>query len=486
MASNEWGYGLVPAFTFFNLFDKHKMALFDLNVRYYLERSSVNKQIIKTLSEIQGQKRFHLLNNGVTISCDNWRIPNPKSNSSEQNSDKWVTLFGPQIINGCQTVISIYRAYTQMDDEYKQRHLRENCLVPVRVIKTTKRQVLDEVVTASNNQNKMSQRNLRSNSRVQRVLQRKFDQLEHRWFYERKDGEYQSVKEYPTRGIKPAYYQSSKTIRRVSNELIANAWLSFIGFSSQAFENINAFELVDDGGRYEWLFEKRPNAQHWSSITYGPQVEFIDENFEPYSPSPEQLLLGYLIYEFTKANLPSPQANKRECINRLKQSRKINDTSTAEEINKAMMEDDEYVLYQILSNMKEVIVELFAWIFIKTYGPIDIKTASEILSLQGLSDLSQNPDFRSFSRSLNESNPEDKLNNVLFVCMGFIKEAVMRWKSVHERKYLVSERRTRFLHSSKTIEQFKEYLNQTNDSTKLFAQEWKRPAVTFLESLPKL
>ena len=66
--TNEWGYALVPAIEFYRLFEKYKMALFDLNVRYYLERSSVNKEIIKTLDKTAGQKRFHLLNNGVTIS----------------------------------------------------------------------------------------------------------------------------------------------------------------------------------------------------------------------------------------------------------------------------------------------------------------------------------------------------------------------------------------------------------------------------------
>jgi hypothetical protein len=32
--TNEWGYALIPAIEFFELFEKHKMSLFDLNVRY--------------------------------------------------------------------------------------------------------------------------------------------------------------------------------------------------------------------------------------------------------------------------------------------------------------------------------------------------------------------------------------------------------------------------------------------------------------------
>ena len=485
--TDEWGYGLVPAFTFYELFNKHHMALFDLNVRYFLEQSSVNKDILDTLSTVPGQKRFHLLNNGVTVACENWRKSNVRTKSNE--SQPWMTLYKAQIINGCQTVISIYRAYTQMDEEYKQRHLKENCFVPVRIVKTSNRGLLDEVVTASNNQNKMSSRNLRSNTRVQRVLQQKFDQLKPRWFYERKDGEFESLKRYPGRTFKPKEYESEGRYRIVSNEAIAKAWLSFTGFSTFASEQINAFESVGDpitAGRYELLFNKRPTTQHWSAITLGPQVEFNEDNFEPSSPAPEQYLLSYLVLEFVKAYLPSPQANKKECEEHLRKSKKITEYSSAEDKNKAMMEDERYLLNQILSNMKEVIVELFTWIFAQTYGPINEITARQLLRLPGLSDIYENPDIKSYVKILKETDPKVKINNILFICMEFIKEGVLRWMSVYKREYLASQRRIRYLHSPQVIEQVKGYLVHANESTRGFAEEWKPPDVTFLKSLPKL
>jgi len=479
--TNEWGYGLVPAIEFYKLFETFKMALFDLNVRYYLERSSVNKQIIRTLSEVKGQKMFHLLNNGITVSCDGWKIPNVKD-----GQEQIMKLLNPQIINGCQTVISIYRAYLQIDNEYKQRNLENECVVPVRIIKTTNRDVLADVVTASNNQNKMTPRNLKSNSRVQRVLQRKFTELAAPWFYERKDGEFDSIKEYPTRTLKVKDFQIGKTVRRVSNEVIAKSWLSFVGLSSAASEQINAFDSIDDGGRYEWLFDRRPGEQHWKAITLGPQVEFSDDNFESMPPTPEQYLLSYLIFEFVKAYLPSAQVNKRKCFDRLKASRKITDTSSHEDINKAMMEDDEYVLNQILSNMKEVIVELFSWIFVKTYGPIDPQKAKAILALKGPKTLFTNPDFKSFAKEVAETHDADGLDNLLYVCMEFIIEGVRRWKSVFGREYLASQRRIRFLHFPKTIEQIKDHLQRANEETKAFGYSWKPPHKTFLKSLPDL
>ena len=272
-----------------------------------------------------------------------------------------------------------------IEEEFKQRGLVTNCLVPVRIIKTKEREVLDEVVTASNNQNKMTPRNLKSNSRVQRVLQRKFDELQFPWFYERKDGEFDSIKEYPSRTIKPKNYQNGKITRTVSNEAIAKTWLSFIGMSSAASENINVFDLIDDNGRYEWLFDRKPNEQHWKAVTLGPQIELVDENFDPSPPTSHQYLLSYLIFEFAKAYLPSPQLNKKKCLDRLIQSKKITAASSHEDINKSMMADNEYVLNKILSNMKEVIVELFALILVKTYGPVDPLNARKTLDLDGLS-----------------------------------------------------------------------------------------------------
>ena len=482
VSTNEWGYALVPAIELYRQFDEYKMALFDLNVRYYLGRSSVNRQIMSTLNTTLGQKRFHLLNNGVTIACDNHRF---------SKNHLQLTLNRPQIINGCQTVISIFHAYNQMDVEFKRRNFEANCYVPVRIIQTQDDDLLAEVVTASNNQNKMSPRNLRSNSRIQRILQQKFDHLEHKYFYERKDGEFKSIREYGhgrRSKFKRKHYQySSRGYREIDNEDLAKAWLSFIGFSKDALERINAFELIDEGGRYEWLFEKCPSAEHWDAITLGAQVSFNEENFEPRTPAPSQYLLSYLIFKFVRAYLPSHQANKAECIKRLKSMEKITDSSPAEEINTALMEDEGYVLNQILYNMKEVIVELYAWILIKAYGPLNADTADKILQLPGIHDVYKIPDFKLFVNNLTKTDsPESLERNVLFICFEFIKEAVTRWKSIHEQEYLASQRRTRYLHSAKVVQQMKESLSKTNEDTRRSEYEWKPPKIDFLQSLPGL
>jgi hypothetical protein len=60
----------------------------------------INKGIIKTLEDESDRENFFYYNNGVTVICD----------SFDDKLDKTKTLVkNPQIVNGCQTVNSIYR-----------------------------------------------------------------------------------------------------------------------------------------------------------------------------------------------------------------------------------------------------------------------------------------------------------------------------------------------------------------------------------------
>ena len=478
----NWAYALVPAKDLYDAFNKHKMSLFALNVRYYLKNSSVNRRIIRTLKTSTGLRRFHLLNNGVTVSCRNLRFP--KAVNPSQQSE--ATVIDPQVINGCQTIISLYEAYTDYSEESMRHSFEHDCYVPVRFLITDKSDLIDDVVTASNNQNKMSARNLVSNTRTQRVLATRFRSLRHRWFYQRKDGEFTSLKDYRGPSFKPSHYAyGSNRFRVIDNEVLAKAWLSFIGFSKDSSERIKAFEAVEDEGKYEWLFERAPTDEHWNSITLGPQVSLTEDAFIDKPPSAEQYLLSYIIYEFVRNYTPSAMANKRTCIEKLKSTGQITDKSSAEDISKKMMADEEYVLNQILSNMKEVVVELYAWILIKTYGAITPDTARRILDLPLVRELCEKPDFKGFADRTRSGDTATR-KNLLFCCYEFIKESVKRWYSVNDTHYLRAQRRIRFLHYAETVAQMKQYLKQTNTHTKTIPYNWKPTKKEFLSTLPDM
>ena len=98
-------------------------------------------------------------------------------------------------------MLSIYTAYNDMS-QHLQESFEQNCFVPVRIVETDDQDLLLQIVIATNNQNKMSARNLLSNALTQRNIQKGFKKLSPKWFYQRKDEEFSSLKRYKQRGFK--------------------------------------------------------------------------------------------------------------------------------------------------------------------------------------------------------------------------------------------------------------------------------------------
>ncbi|MBI5695001.1 MAG: AIPR family protein [Nitrospirae bacterium] len=475
---NQLCYAVVSAKQFVELFEEHSMGLFDSNVRYYLDRSSINRKIIETLETNRGRKNFHLLNNGLSVTCAGWKFDETR---------KAIDLTNPQIINGCQTVISMHKAYYGFDEKEKNQHFDEKCFIQVRIINTNDSDLVSEIVISSNNQNKMEPRNLLSNTKIQKLHQNQFNSLSPKWFYQRKDGEFESLKKFAHKHFKIKNYESSNRKHRIiDNEDLAKAWLSFIGGSKDASEKIQAFESIDDGGRYEWLFERVPNKNHWEKIANPASISFSDDNFDRVPPSAEQYLLANLISEYIKCRIPSPFANRKACITILTDNGEINDKTPAEEINTKLMAYNEYVINSVLSNMKEVLVELYSFILVKKYGPLTPQIAKQLMQLPNLKQLLANPDLKTFVSSTELNDDLKSSENMLFAIFEFIRDSVERWYIDYKNQYLSAQRRIRYLHKEDTIKDIKSYLIKTNENTKKFPYAWKPPMVEFFECLPDI
>jgi hypothetical protein len=74
--------------------------LFASNVRNYLRKTKINKEIVNTIKESPAD--FWLYNNGITIVCDDFE---------EKNYE--LRLQTPQIVNGCQTARSIWDVFSK-------------------------------------------------------------------------------------------------------------------------------------------------------------------------------------------------------------------------------------------------------------------------------------------------------------------------------------------------------------------------------------
>jgi len=172
----------------------HKYQLFDKNVRYNLGLNKVNKQIVS--SAIKNKQDFYFFNNGLTITSSKFKLKNSTT----------IKVDRPQIINGAQTVDSIYTAYLKRVNELK-RELGDvdkakskasnefhKLKVMFRLIQTdiVEQEFELNVIKSNNTQNAVQIRDFYSNNPEQIELQRKFS--EQGYFYEIKRGERNYIK----------------------------------------------------------------------------------------------------------------------------------------------------------------------------------------------------------------------------------------------------------------------------------------------------
>lgn len=155
-------YGLIRLEEFVKILiedDGDKPALrrriFDDNIRYYLgsnEKIEVNSNMKK---QLLGEKSylFGLLNNGITIICDEIKL-----NSEE------LTLTNYQIVNGCQTSNVVFETLNEI-------HKKEDIYLPIRLIATEDEDTKHNIIRATNSQTELKPEQLVALSSVQKALE---------------------------------------------------------------------------------------------------------------------------------------------------------------------------------------------------------------------------------------------------------------------------------------------------------------------------
>lgn len=110
-----------------------RKSLFNDNVRDFQGRNPVNNEIYTTIKT--SPEKFIILNNGITIVCDDYKVNNTK-----------ISINNPQIVNGCQTSHIIFDANKAGLDV-------SNVPVSIRFISTTDENIVNEIVRGTNRQN---------------------------------------------------------------------------------------------------------------------------------------------------------------------------------------------------------------------------------------------------------------------------------------------------------------------------------------------
>lgn len=113
-------------------------SLFDKNIREYLgmtgKRGKTNKEIRKTLLDPVERNRFFYYNNGITMICDDFH-------SYQKSKKTTLTVSHPQIVNGCQTVNTIFYAIEDFSEGKNIGEIIESfkhCSILVKIFKINK------------------------------------------------------------------------------------------------------------------------------------------------------------------------------------------------------------------------------------------------------------------------------------------------------------------------------------------------------------
>jgi hypothetical protein len=153
-------------------------ALFDSNIRRFLGKNrSVNADILKTATDATSSYLFWFLNNGITIVCD-------ACDPVTDPDNPMIKITNLQIVNGCQTANALAHAS-------QEGSLRPDTRVLLKIFETKDPTLASHIVLTTNNQNRISTRDLKANDAVQQDMQRRF--ANYNLLYEHKVNQYMAT-----------------------------------------------------------------------------------------------------------------------------------------------------------------------------------------------------------------------------------------------------------------------------------------------------
>ena len=146
--------------------------IFEDNVRDFQGYNPVNSEIKNTICNTDSQKRFAVLNNGITIIAKDIRTEGDK-----------IRIFDYQIVNGCQT------SHVLFDNSLQ---LTPSSYIFTKIIRVENEDVLDQIVYTSNRQTEVKYEAFTSANRFHKMLQEYYNSIDvnFRLFYERRSKQY--------------------------------------------------------------------------------------------------------------------------------------------------------------------------------------------------------------------------------------------------------------------------------------------------------
>ena len=219
------------------VFSDRGFRLFSLNPRGPIANAKVNKNINNTLDTESGRKTFHLLNNGLCATCDDFQL--------NENGELNVSNF--QIVNGCQTTVTLSKR--------SESDLSET-LVDLKLV-VADVSLAESIASSSNSQTALRAKDYTSFERQQRLLQYDFERLQPPWYYEIKQGYWRFV----LNDREKARFKTGQKKRHVEVQPLAQASLAFRGFPSVALDRVRfVFQGIRSTEDREWYDRAFPQS----------------------------------------------------------------------------------------------------------------------------------------------------------------------------------------------------------------------------------
>jgi hypothetical protein len=146
--------GIVNAKSYVDATESERNSIFRLNPRLYLGDRPSNRGMLETLRDDTERQRFHLLNNGITVVCENFEV-----------EDDRVIVEDFQVVNGCQTTETLWKFDSESPKKIKET------FVSLRIIETRSNEALASRISQTNNsQSAIASSDLVANDEIQKKI----------------------------------------------------------------------------------------------------------------------------------------------------------------------------------------------------------------------------------------------------------------------------------------------------------------------------
>ena len=286
-------YVFTPVSSIFRLYRESiekNYPIFDMNIREYLGNKGVNKKIYETLLDPEDRKNFFYYNNGITMICD--KMSSVETRSFGNNINAAFNVKNPQIVNGCQTVNSIYEALKNVDPRELEQNYKDT-FVMLKILQINRENEYEEIlykniVTYNNSQNSIDEKTFVANNSTFNRLKTEFESKGFLLLIKQSD-----KNSYSTQ------YKNATKLKEKSHERLEKFGLTSLNKVTDFFvplEKLLQVVIAFALGGYD-AYTKKSNLLKDTTKQYQTAIDFIKDD----SITTDSLIDLYLLYK--KADL---------------------------------------------------------------------------------------------------------------------------------------------------------------------------------------